>query len=445
MLLSVVVGALQSADGPFSSLLPSAAKEGLTAQPPEQPAADRDEQVAARVAAIHRIDVLAPAAAKITNTSAPNATHRGGGAKGAKVDARVAERLRMRQRARARGRASALAESKDALCDNFVAKFAPPAANTCAELEQRDRPLIIVAGDGRTGTGGLARAISMLGLRVSHRGQVYECAGRGPHPVDGSSCDWAVNPDPAVAQHQQELSELLVSLPSSEYDGFDWCRFGYVDAIEDEPIPQLFPLIYRAHGDNTKVILTVRNATEWVERRDQWLSYGAKGVSDVAPLAAGFASSVANATLMRDGASLHEMRSHSAALTAYSYMAMSALAICLVPRQNLLVLNVFEQSDAELWRQLRTFLAVPDAKDMADVAWPQASLETPDPVGRRVHYESIEAKQRGSAASESVAETFGPQFIMGKSAAGLRPAVSRLHPEDHTLGATAGSGAKTAA
>ena len=150
MLLSVVVGALQSADGPFSSLLPSAAKEGLTAQPPEQPAADRDEQVAARVAAIHRIDVLAPAAAKITNTSAPNATHRGGGAKGAKVDARVAERLRMRQRARARGRASALAESKDALCDNFVAKFAPPAANTCAELEQRDRPLIIVAGDGRT-------------------------------------------------------------------------------------------------------------------------------------------------------------------------------------------------------------------------------------------------------------------------------------------------------
>lgn len=240
-----------------------------------------------------------------------------------------------------------------------------------------------------------------------------------------------MNPDPTVAQHQEELSELLVSLPSSEYDRFDWCRFGYVDAIEDEPIPQLFPLIYRAHGDSTKVVLTVRNATEWVERRDQWLSYGAKGVSDIAPLAAGFASSVANATLMRDGASLHEMRSHSSALTAYSYMAMSALAICLVPRQNLLVLNVFEQSDAEMWQQLRKFLGAPETNS-SDVAWPQATSEPPDAPGMRAHYESMEAKQRGSALAvpPSVAETFGPQFIWGKPAAGQRPLGSALHPRE---------------
>ena len=83
--------------------------------------------------------------------------------------------------------------------------------------------------------------------------------------------------------------------PSAD-DSFDFCRFAHVDAIADVPIPQLFPLIYGAYGPGTKVILTMRNASEWVQRRDQWTSNGQFGISDVAPMGAGLASSIANAS-----------------------------------------------------------------------------------------------------------------------------------------------------
>ena len=98
-----------------------------------------------------------------------------------------------------------------------------------------------------------------------------------------------------------------------------------MDAIADVPVPQLFPLIYGAYGSGTKVILTMRSASEWVERRDRWMANGEHGVSDVAPMGTGLASSIANATLMRDGVSVHEARQRSSKLTAYSYLAMSSL------------------------------------------------------------------------------------------------------------------------
>ena len=149
---------------------------------------------------------------------------------------------------------------------------------------------------------------------------------------------------------------------------------------------------------------------------------------------------------MRDGASVHEMSTHSKALAAFSYMAMSALAICMVPKKNLLVLNVFEQSDAELWRQLRNFLDAPDARDPPpNVQWPHTRVAPPDSSKIRAYYESVDVGQRGTPAMPGMAdsagqptafarppepvgrqptgpaEAFGPQFIWGKPAAGHRP------------------------
>merc|ERR1711924_178723 len=75
-------------------------------------------------------------------------------------------------------------------------------------------------------------------------------------------------------QHKRwkKIKDTLGAMRRKSYPYIDWCSmFQPFDAIGDVPIPQLFPYIYMAHRKaGVKVILTVRNATEWPARRANW-------------------------------------------------------------------------------------------------------------------------------------------------------------------------------
>ena len=70
----------------------------------------------------------------------------------------------------------------ETLCRTFVSRYAPLPSRKCPE---RKRPLFIVAGDGKTGTTSVTYALAMLGLRVSHWEDIFECKD-GAHQLDGT-------------------------------------------------------------------------------------------------------------------------------------------------------------------------------------------------------------------------------------------------------------------
>lgn len=97
-----------------------------------------------------------------------------------------------------------------------------------------ERPLIIGAGEGRTGTRSVAVALREMGLRVMH---------------------WN-----SVAQN-------LLRLSPTQLADVDWPeRLASYDAVLDTPIPDLTPFLLAAFP-NARVILTERDALEWSTRR----------------------------------------------------------------------------------------------------------------------------------------------------------------------------------
>ena len=63
--------------------------------------------------------------------------------------------------------------------------------------------------------------------------------------------------------------------------------FDDYDVIADVPVPFLAPYIYRAYGNGTKVINTVRNVTQWTERRASWDAQ--EHLNDTSPMVLGSA------------------------------------------------------------------------------------------------------------------------------------------------------------
>ena len=118
------------------------------------------------------------------------------------------------------------------------------------KCKPRQNPLIIVAGEGKTGTESLATALGMMGLKVAHFDSLIQCCevihantsvpntklygidtgmpGDGANPVclttprgSGKTCNtvsWDIEYHPYI-----NLVNKLDSMPIEEYDDFDWC------------------------------------------------------------------------------------------------------------------------------------------------------------------------------------------------------------------------------
>ena len=203
------------------------------------------------------------------------------------------------------------------------------------------KPLIIGAGEGTTGTHTVAKLISVTASparTVAHWGEVY---GRNAK----------VSKQGNVRNSSKEayvgLRKRLMALTPPERAHFDYDVFDAYDGVTDVPIPQLFPYIYRTYPQ-ARVILSVRNASEWVDSRVRHHPTSPR------PFALFDASVEIIMNRKIDDRSSRPSLNPSDSALAFAMHNM--LVRCLVPPHKLLVVDVFNTPDAVLREQIRAFL-----------------------------------------------------------------------------------------
>jgi hypothetical protein len=192
------------------------------------------------------------------------------------------------------------------------------------------RELVIVAGEGTTGTTSMAAALTRLGLRSQH-------GSAGPA---GNA-----------------IKNMLGATSLADARAFDVGVFDPVDAVLDSPVSHAFPVVF-AHFPRARVILTVRNATQWAEHRIK--EHGL----EPAPLASFYDASYAELKYPGSAAPARRLPQRmrigqlSVAGVAWAFAMQNLLFSCLVPEPQLLVLNLFRaKCDSDfLWGELLGFL-----------------------------------------------------------------------------------------
>jgi hypothetical protein len=118
-------------------------------------------------------------------------------------------------------------------------------------------PLVIVAGEGTTGT-------HVAGLISAVLTSLQRAPSDVLHWHDWYSNGTKTEEDPrAIALH-----DALFDLEPTQRDSFDFRLYDGVGGVADTPIPQYFPYIYRQYP-RAKVILTERDPTAWVTSRQK--------------------------------------------------------------------------------------------------------------------------------------------------------------------------------
>ena len=212
-------------------------------------------------------------------------------------------------------------------CATLLDQLTPP-KSTCPG---RTRPLLIMAGDGKTGTSTYAWAARELGLATGHWDEflcpdsmgIAECTRREHAWTSFRRAIWALKP--------------------SELATFDYCgALKDLDAVADVPIPQLMPFLYAAHED-ARVVLTVQNSVEWYRQRAQehhgvhaapfhWMME--RSLSQIYPIDTGGArleQLERRAVQSPSVASVGWAASQYGLGAAWSYVTEMALTMCTVP------------------------------------------------------------------------------------------------------------------
>ena len=113
------------------------------------------------------------------------------------------------------------------------------------------RRLIIVAGEGKTGTLNISTTLASLGLCVGHWNRTHNCS-------DAQQRQWT------------RAFDCIMNLPPEYYGALDYALlFNGIDAVADTPIPTVFPFLFAALP-RSLVILSTRPSVEWAERRFRW-------------------------------------------------------------------------------------------------------------------------------------------------------------------------------
>jgi len=222
-----------------------------------------------------------------------------------------------------------------------------------------EKPLIIGAGFGSTGTHSLWTALDMFHKNASH-------CGIHPNPciehvtfkqLRDSKCDvpavtrfMNTEPEHENTEYEkmtaQEIERCLKELSIFDYTSIP----NNIDAILDTPVAEVFLYLWRSFP-NAKVILTRRNASDWVE--DRYTSHDG-GKFMYAPMQ------------NPCGQRLHQFTRKE---TEQLFDLHSELVQCLVPKDQLFQMNMFDMDDLRqkfMMQEISAFLniTVPNVSQM---------------------------------------------------------------------------------
>ena len=205
---------------------------------------------------------------------------------------------------------------------------------------------ILGAGPGTTGTRSVAEALVQFGFSVSHFGWYWNATAsvRCPMPYANSTHVLGLRLC-ALRKRAGRDAEFLPLAGFAE-------PWGSVDAVLDSPIPEFFPYVFRLYPD-ARVILTTRRPETWVRSRSE--KHGANAPVPVMNLFHGMEAGKC-AGRAREGTHVARWPLETAAL-AYEFHNSYVRAV--VPRRQLLDLDLFNESAKSSWRKLSAFLGRP--------------------------------------------------------------------------------------
>ena len=256
---------------------------------------------------------------------------------------------------------------------NLIRRFERRDAAVDADLAPVERaPLLLGAGQGNTATRALVSAWSHLGLTTQHFQEYINPSARvkaelvymqaagtsGCPPNLNLSSSWFIStmflqagPSQYIGVSKESCAAkaLEAQVKAHNASAAHWrmveahdFRFHYpLDAVADIPVPTFFLDILSALVSHREVavVLTVRNASTWVEKR--WKFAGSKG---------GLVTS-----LMRPAAPFTKMKSFTAGQNAALLEAYHAFVRCAIPPGRLLVIDPWRENRAEIGRRLVKF------------------------------------------------------------------------------------------
>ena len=249
--------------------------------------------------------------------------------------------------------------SKAAFCESLIGQ-APVPQKTCHGLRaaQGLPPLVLNAGEGKTGTSSISVALAMLGLSAVHQGMYYTCDTNATNVTTNRSTVVDCARVQQMALPYPPLYRQLEQLPIEDYESFDYCsKLNAFDSYSDTPFHIFTPHVYAAFGPGTKIIVTIRGAADWAHRRAEWDEL--LNATDVAPLSWIFTKRVGDPKKkddLREG--VVGTYSASPAALEYAYLAELSMLSCIARAEDLLFINVANETKdpPALWAKISTFL-----------------------------------------------------------------------------------------
>ena len=194
-----------------------------------------------------------------------------------------------------------------------------------------DRELVIGAGEGATGTTWLSQRVRNLGYNVAH---------------------WGLSTGDDLASHSwMKLKRFLLDQDpvDREHYNFDVIS-NRLHGIFDTPVQNLFPYLFKAYP-KAKVILTIQQPAKWIKARTY------KGYDQSIP------SIYHRKPLlkeMRDPPAMTQNNRPQATMLVYEQF--NTLVRCIVPKEQLLEVNVVEDGDTLVKQKLQAFLGLGPTK-----------------------------------------------------------------------------------
>lgn len=223
-------------------------------------------------------------------------------------------------------RSAAVAQQK--LCEQFQASMLSLKESG---IEASTHPLIVMTGQGTTATGSVTEALAKMGLQIGHFHRCHGC-------TQWNRVKWK-----RIHKHLMHATINTVSHKVIR-------ELESLDGVGDQPINTLLPEILRVFP-HSRVLLTTRNPTKWVESRVR--NHG----EDAVPLVP---AAIPHQQIRSEGPERLRNRGLSRRELIYMFGVQNIVSACLGVTNQFLHMDVFSYNcdSKRLWKHLAEFVNV---------------------------------------------------------------------------------------
>ena len=219
-----------------------------------------------------------------------------------------------------------------------------------------DHPIVLVVGEGTCATHWVGQAVAdTIQKYVFHWRETIFPRWGGAKKLFGT---------PEYKEHKSQYASAFQHFMRMQPNARDAHNFRMLDgipAVADEPIPQYFPYLFRAYP-KAKIILSIRNASNWVRSRSTKKSRSPMPLAGFMSLPIQYIEGLnTNQHMDKPGFApvypeYHPRLNHEAGSELMFHLH-NMLVQCIVPPEQLLTVNVAGDGETATQLKIKTFLA----------------------------------------------------------------------------------------